>query len=193
MTCRHRPRIIAAAATALLLVAPATPAAASEALPRPAVCATGAISAYASGFDDSNQPLITISGWMRQCEPLTSLGRFGFVHYYTGGVLFPFFTDTIGIPPRDYAPAGAPTEFTASTRTNTGGTVDARHGPLVALCLVRDRDSRIACLEVSQPDPLSAPVVTPLRVDDERLRMPPPPEPGSPPTVEINPHCGNCI
>jgi hypothetical protein len=190
-------RLLAAVtALAALLLPTATPAAAAHTVPYyAATCATGAFTGYAGTLDDDNQPLVTLSGWIRPClaSPLGS--QFGFVHYYTQSALLPI-DDSIGTGLKDYASLIGKTDFTVASHlaSEVHDGLERQFGQLTAICLIRSRDDRLACVAVDRPDPGKVPVVTPLPVDDQRVRsIPVTGQLESGDVLPITYHCGNCI
>lgn len=189
--------LVAAAAAATLLLPTATPAAAEDnPVPHQAArCATGAITGYAGSLEGKSGPLVTLSGWIRPCLTTLPGAKFGFVHYYQQTALLPI-DDSIGTGLENYRPAITTTDFTVASElaSDTHTQLESELGQLTAICLIRSRYARLACVAVDRPTPDALPVVTPLPVDDERVQSIP--VTGQLESGDISPiaqHCGNCI
>ncbi|MGN9913570.1 hypothetical protein ACTMTJ_39160 [Phytohabitans sp. LJ34] len=187
-------RLLLTVAAVAALLLPSTPAAAAETVYYAAPCASGAFTGYAGSLD-GKRPLVVLSGWARPCVLTPSGTKFGFVHYYQQTALLPI-DDSIGTGLKDYKVLAGRTEFTVtSDLTSTAHTqLESELGQLTAICLIRDRNARLACVAVDRPTPDAAPVVTPLPVDDERVRsIPVTGQLESGDIAPITQHCGNCI
>jgi hypothetical protein len=154
----------------------------------PATCATGAFTGYAGGSGGQ------LSGWAQTC-PEEKVGyptgqQFGFAYFHwydKGGTSGVVFQERL----RTYTNPDGPTSFDGQLDAAAAreGSPDA-----MAICLMRDPDTRLACLSVSIPTFGSA-VFAPLAVDDPivtgpvTVRRPELDKDGNP----VTGGCGTCL
>jgi hypothetical protein len=171
---RRRYRLAMAAVAALLLLAPAARADASECwLFRPP-CANGAITS--SSVEPTlvgGDIIVRLGGWSAMCPapvtppPSGAKYEFGLIIYGTGGSWLARLTEygsTQGLHPFTY-------------RVNY--TAERPLGPMVAACLAYDYHERMSCVAV---DFNQNPIVTPISVHDPRVAF-----------ERVTRPCGHCV
>jgi hypothetical protein len=184
MRFRLMPARVSAAATAVLLVlAPATPAAAT--MPPTwveAPCATGALTEYAGSVDEQGLSHVSVAGWIQPCEDEPS-ATFA-VMVYDSAAGSPLLQETAegwtGYYP--YKSASEPTPF----RFDLGFRAPS---PVRAACVARGMRAPVACVSVDQSG-TGAPVVAPIPTDDPRIVPATRIVIGAPDIVVV---CGSCV
>ena len=169
------------------------PAVAGEDDPWPAraTCATGAFTGHTVHPPDFQGPYLELTGWAQQCvdekDPAPPPAEFGFAYYgppekgVPAGVVYERRL-------RAFGPGAEPTAF--SGRFDLSGTGARQAGS--PICLMRDPDTRIACVDVRMIAAGMRPSfeVTPLATDDPRVVGPVIVQPsGSDPHTS----CGTCL
>lgn len=164
MSGASRRRLVFAAVTALLFLAPAAPAHADESEEvawHSPPCATGEItSSFVEPSQSGGNVIIRLEGWSALCQP--SLGTQQ--PYQFGLVLYSATDGWIGRQ-SVYSAGTGPTAFTY----RVDHTLERPFGPIVAACLAYGPYDRLSCVAV---DFAQAPFVVPIPVDDPRVKTP---------------------
>jgi hypothetical protein len=172
MMSRHSRRLVLAALTGLLLVAPAVPAYADDEWHSPP-CATGEITNYhLDPAHHDGDVIIQVAGWSTPCPP-EGPPWVGNSEGYQFGLIF--YSPAQGWLGRlsEYGPGPGPTTFSY----HVNHTDERRYGPITGICLAYAEYDRLSCLAV---DLAHSPFLTPVPGDDQRFGVP------------VDGNCGNC-
>lgn len=155
----------------LLLVVPATPAAAVTPWRKPS-CAVGDITNYRVELNAAGEEIIQVDGWTGLCESTPPREI-----YFAWDFALLFYAEPMGWVARlrTYTEKTSPTAFSFSINYTT----EQHYGPVKAACLAFDYDKRLSCLAVDASVPAELPDVEPVPSD---LVITP-----------IDPACGHCL
>lgn len=170
MSSRRGYRLLVGALTALLAIAPASPALASDCWPERPPCANGAItSAAVLPTSQGGDVVIRMSGWSALCPGAadgTEGYKFGLLLYSAGGSWLARLTEYqgLGLQPFTY---------------NVDYTRERPFGPARAACLAYDYNKRLSCVSINF---IQTPAVQPIPTDHPWVNF-----------EELTAPCGHCV